>query len=149
MKWLGDDSRTRFMIGPAATSSPASATGCARAKTTPAACERSSFGTRASAERASSILPASAQHPAAYPAPSHPDGPGLRAMNWATSTGLQKGFADANQRWALDPPGDVAAACTAVEAGARFEANESAVTAKPAAANTAKRGRTCRRAGGC
>src|SRR5882762_11627967 len=135
MKWLGDDSRTRFMIGPAATSSPASATGCARVKTTPAACARSSFGTRASAERASSILPASAQQPAAYPAPSHPAGPGPRAMNCATSTGLQKGLADANQRWASDPPlGNITAACTAVEPGATGQANESAVTSRPKAA---------------
>src|SRR6266403_5924344 len=138
MKWLGQDSRTRFMIGPAAMSSPASATGCARSKTTPAARQRSSSGTRASAERASSILPASAQHPAAYPAPSHPAGPGLRAMNCATSTGLQKGFADANQRWAADPPpGKLTAACTAVEAGATVQAKDSAVKAKPPAANNA------------
>src|SRR6267143_1695106 len=127
MKWLGDDSRTRFMIGPAAMSSPASATGCARVKTTSAACARSS-----------SILPASAQQPAAYPAPSHPAGPGPRAMNCATSTGLQKGLADANQRWASDPPlGNVTAACTAVEPGATGQANESAVTSRPKAANNA------------
>src|ERR1700730_2881744 len=104
MKWLGDDSRTRSMLAPARTSPPASATGCARSNTIPADRERSFSGTPASVLRASSILPASAQQPAAKAAPSQPEGYGLRAMNCAASAELQYGFALASQDRAEGTP---------------------------------------------
>src|SRR6267143_1993916 len=130
MKWLGHDSRTRFMIGPAATSSPASATGCARSKTIPADRQRSFSGTTASVLRASSILPASAQQPAAKPAPSDPERGGLRAMNCATSTGLQYGFARANQDRGVGTPRGTGGGIPAVGGSterAGLQTNESAV----------------------
>src|SRR6266404_8964630 len=134
MKWSGDDSRTRFMIGPAAMSSPASATGCARSKTIPADRQRSFSGTPASVLRASSILPASAQQPAAKPAPSDPERGALRAMNCATSTGLQYGFALANQDRGVGTPRGAGAmvpfGVTSTER-AGLQTNDSAVIAAP------------------
>src|SRR6266404_2471704 len=138
------------MMGAAAMSSPASATGCARSNTIPADRQRSFSGTPASVLRASSIRPASAQQPAPKPAPSHPDGYGLRTMNCATSTGLQYGFALANQdRGERTPPAaaTVVAALVGSTERSGLQTEERTVIATAAIAISANRARTGRSEG--